>query len=129
MFAIVSEYYEGFLSQPIQDDSIVERDPLGGLEQAIKLGVGSSLFLGVALLGFMKSNGLIWLIKYYPRPFITHSPSPYPPTLVSPSVGLGGPLSEPLEPRIHLHKQQNRDQHELPFFSSSAVISNVWGGR
>jgi hypothetical protein len=59
MFAIVSEYYEGFLSQPIQDDSIVERDPLGGLEQAIKLGVGSSLFLGAALLGFMKSNGLI----------------------------------------------------------------------
>ena len=68
MFAIVSEYYEGFLSQPIQDDSLhtciyiyvfPERDPLGGLEQAIKLGVGSSLFLGVALLGFMKSNGLI----------------------------------------------------------------------
>ncbi|GMH60852.1 hypothetical protein TrLO_g13632 [Triparma laevis f. longispina] len=52
------EYYSGFLTQPIDED-LTERDPLGGLEQAVKLGIGSSVILGLLFGGFMISNGLI----------------------------------------------------------------------
>lgn len=51
------EYYSGFLSSPIQDETVAERG--SGLEQAVKLGGGVVLVLVVLLAGFMASNGLL----------------------------------------------------------------------
>ena len=51
------EYYGGFLSSPIQDETVAERG--SGLEQALKLGGGVVVVLVVLVLGFMASNGLI----------------------------------------------------------------------
>ncbi|KAJ1459709.1 hypothetical protein M885DRAFT_510914 [Pelagophyceae sp. CCMP2097] len=53
------EYYEGFLESPIIDPSLVERDPNGGLDQALKLGATASAVLALLFVGFMKSNGLL----------------------------------------------------------------------
>ena len=52
------EYYKGFLDQSLGED-ITERDPMGGLDQALKLGGGATVLLGVLFLLFMQSNGLI----------------------------------------------------------------------
>lgn len=54
-----AEYYKGFVESPIQDDGLPERDPLGGLEQALKLGAGATGVLGLLTVGFMASNGLL----------------------------------------------------------------------
>jgi len=51
------EYYSGFLSSPIQDETVAERG--SGLEQALKLGGGFALALVALFVGFMASNGLI----------------------------------------------------------------------
>lgn len=51
------EYLEGFLSSPIQDESVAERG--SGLEQALKLGGFFAIGLAVLFLGFMASNGLL----------------------------------------------------------------------
>ncbi len=51
------EYYSGFLSSPIQDETVAERG--SGLEQALKLGGGVVLVLLVFFAVFMASNGLI----------------------------------------------------------------------
>ena len=51
------EYLDGFLSSPIQDDSVAERG--SGLEQALKLGGGVAAILVALFLGFMASNGLL----------------------------------------------------------------------
>ena len=51
------DYYSGFLSSPIQDETVAERG--SGLEQALKLGGGVVLVLIVLFAGFMASNGLI----------------------------------------------------------------------
>ena len=51
------EYLEGFISSPIQDDSVPERGT--GLEQAIKLSAGVAVVLLALFLGFMASNGLL----------------------------------------------------------------------
>lgn len=51
------EYLEGFISSPIQDESVAERG--SGLEQALKLGGYFTVGLGVLFLGFMASNGLL----------------------------------------------------------------------
>lgn len=51
------EYYSGFLSSPIQDETVAERG--SGLEQALKLGGGVVLLLTALFVGFMASNGLI----------------------------------------------------------------------
>ena len=53
-----SEYYKGFLETPI-DEFDAERDPNGGLDQALKLGGGATVVLGALFLGFMASNGLL----------------------------------------------------------------------
>lgn len=51
------EYLDGFISSPIQDESVAERG--SGLEQALKLGGFFAIGLGVLFLGFMASNGLL----------------------------------------------------------------------
>ena len=51
------EYYKGFLSSPIQDETVAERG--SGLEQALKLGGGVVVVLIVLVVGFLASNGLI----------------------------------------------------------------------
>ena len=51
------DYYDGFLSSPIQDETVAERG--SGLEQALKLGGGFAAVLAVLFVGFMASNGLI----------------------------------------------------------------------
>ena len=51
------EYYSGFISSPIQDETVAERG--SGLEQALKLGGGVLFVLVFLVLGFMASNGLI----------------------------------------------------------------------
>ena len=51
------EYYKGFLSSPIQDETVAERG--SGLEQALKLGGGVIVVLVVLVVGFLASNGLI----------------------------------------------------------------------
>lgn len=51
------EYLDGFISSPIQDESVAERG--SGLEQALKLGGFFTIGLGVLFLGFMASNGLL----------------------------------------------------------------------
>mmetsp|Transcript_24584 Transcript_24584/g.67857 ORF Transcript_24584/g.67857 Transcript_24584/m.67857 type:complete len:126 (+) Transcript_24584:175-552(+) len=51
------EYYSGFLSSPIQDETVAERGT--GLEQALKLAGGVVLLLVVLVAGFMASNGLL----------------------------------------------------------------------
>lgn len=51
------EYYNGFLSSPIQDETVAERG--SGLEQALKLGGGVILVLIALVAGFMASNGLL----------------------------------------------------------------------
>lgn len=51
------EYYDGFLSSPILDETVAERG--SGLEQALKLGGGVVLVLIVLVAGFMASNGLL----------------------------------------------------------------------
>lgn len=50
------EYLDGFISSPIQDESVAERG--SGLEQALKLSGFFTIGLGVLFLGFMASNGL-----------------------------------------------------------------------
>lgn len=54
-----SQYYEGFLSSPIVDSSVVESDRGDGLDQALTLGAQAAAVLGLLFLGFMKSNGLV----------------------------------------------------------------------
>lgn len=51
------DYYSGFLSSPIQDETVAERG--SGLEQALKLGGGVVVVLVVLVAGFLVSNGLI----------------------------------------------------------------------
>jgi len=51
------EYLGGFLSSPIQDESVAERG--SGLEQALKLGGTVTVVLVALVLGFMASNGLL----------------------------------------------------------------------
>lgn len=51
------KYLKGFLSSPIQDETVTERG--SGLEQALKLGGGITLILVVLVVGFLASNGLI----------------------------------------------------------------------
>jgi hypothetical protein len=51
------EYLEGFISSPIQDDSVAKRG--SGLEQALKLGGSVAVGLLALFLGFMASNGLL----------------------------------------------------------------------
>jgi len=51
------EYLEGFLSSPIQDETIQQRG--SGLEQALKLAGSASIILAVLFIGFMASNGLL----------------------------------------------------------------------
>jgi hypothetical protein len=51
------EYLEGFISSPIQDDSVTERG--SGLEQALKLGGAVAVGLFALFFGFMASNGLL----------------------------------------------------------------------
>ena len=51
------EYYSGFLSSPIEDETVAERG--SGLEQALKLGGGAVLLLTALFVGFMASNGLL----------------------------------------------------------------------
>jgi hypothetical protein len=51
------EYLEGFISSPIQDDTVSERG--SGLEQALKLGGGVALVLIALIFGFLASNGLV----------------------------------------------------------------------
>lgn len=46
-------YYRGFLSTPLEDNRG------DGTEQALKLGAGAAACLGVLLLGFLASNGLL----------------------------------------------------------------------
>ena len=58
------EYLDGFISSPIRasdpsPSASTTSDRGSGLEQAIKLAGGVSLFLIVAIVGFMASNGLI----------------------------------------------------------------------
>jgi len=56
------EYYGGFLSSPLKPDATdADSDQFRqeGLEQAIKLAGGSTVFIGAAFLAFMRSNGLI----------------------------------------------------------------------
>ena len=51
------EYYTGFLSSPIQDETVAERG--NGLEQALKLGGGVLVVLAVLVVAFLASNDLI----------------------------------------------------------------------
>jgi len=51
------DYYGGFLSSPIQDETVAERG--SGLEQALKLGGGAVVVLVALVVGFMASNGLL----------------------------------------------------------------------
>ena len=51
------EYLEGFISSPLQDESVAERG--SGLEQALKLAAGCTVVLGALFIGFMASNGII----------------------------------------------------------------------
>jgi hypothetical protein len=51
------EYIQGFLSSPIQDETLPERG--SGLGQALKLGGGVSVALILLVIGFLASNGLI----------------------------------------------------------------------
>eukprot|EP00980_Cylindrotheca_fusiformis_P014505 scaffold3875_cov123-Cylindrotheca_fusiformis.AAC.25 len=51
------EYLEGFVSSPIQDESVAERG--SGLEQALKLAAAFSVGLVALFLGFMASNDLL----------------------------------------------------------------------
>ena len=53
------EYYEGFLKSDLRDDSINNSERGDGLEQALKLGLYSAGVLGLLLLGFLASNGLL----------------------------------------------------------------------
>jgi hypothetical protein len=48
---------KGFVSSPIQDETVAERG--SGLEQALKLGGGVSLVLVALVVAFLASNGLI----------------------------------------------------------------------
>ena len=52
------EYLEGFISSPIEDQTVPERGT--GLEQALKLGGTVSLALIALFLAFMASNGLLF---------------------------------------------------------------------
>jgi hypothetical protein len=51
------EYLEGFISSPLQDESVAERG--SGLEQALKLAAGCTVVLGALFIGFMASNGIL----------------------------------------------------------------------
>ena len=51
------EYLEGFISSPIQDESVQERG--SGLEQGLKLAGSATIILVALFLGFMASNGLL----------------------------------------------------------------------
>lgn len=50
-------YYEGFLTQPINEQVTEERGD--GTEQAVKFAASSAGVIGVLFLGFMASNGLL----------------------------------------------------------------------
>ena len=50
-------YYEGFLSSPIQDETVAERG--SGLEQALKLAAIFTVGLLVLFVGFLASNELL----------------------------------------------------------------------
>jgi hypothetical protein len=51
------EYLEGFISSPLQDESVAARG--SGLEQAFKLAAGCTVVLGALFVGFMASNGIL----------------------------------------------------------------------
>jgi hypothetical protein len=51
------EYLEGFISSPIQDETVPERGT--GLEQALKLAGAFSIALVALFIAFMVSNGLL----------------------------------------------------------------------
>jgi len=53
------EYFEGFLSSPINDSSVTASSRGDGTEQAIKMAGSTIGFLGILFLGFMASNGLL----------------------------------------------------------------------
>ena len=50
-------YYQGFLASPVVDKTVADRG--SGVEQAVKLGGGVTVGLGILVLGFMASNGLL----------------------------------------------------------------------
>ena len=50
-------YYEGFLTQPIDESVTVERGD--GTEQAVKFAASSFVVIAFLFLGFMASNGLL----------------------------------------------------------------------
>ena len=50
-------YYEGFLTQPIDENVTAERGD--GTEQAVKFAASSFGVIAVLFLGFMASNGLL----------------------------------------------------------------------
>ena len=53
------EYLDGFLSSPIQDDTINTAERGTGLEQGLKLAGSATVVLVVLFLGFVASNGLL----------------------------------------------------------------------
>ena len=50
-------YYKGFLASPVVDNTVAERG--AGIEQAVKLGGVVTVSLGILVVGFMASNGLL----------------------------------------------------------------------
>ena len=50
-------YYEGFFTQPIDENVTLERGD--GTEQAIKFAASSFVVIAALFLGFMASNGLL----------------------------------------------------------------------
>ena len=54
-----TEYYRGFFTSDLQDPSINTTQRGDGLDQAIKLGSYTAVFLGVLVAAFLASNGLL----------------------------------------------------------------------
>ena len=50
-------YYKGFLASPVVDNTVAERG--SGIEQAVKLGGVVTVSLGILVVGFLASNGLL----------------------------------------------------------------------
>jgi hypothetical protein len=52
------EYYQGFFSSPLKDESVASSSRGDGVEQALKLGGSAMLFLTALTLAFLKSNNV-----------------------------------------------------------------------
>ena len=52
-------YYKGFFTSDLQDSSINTSQRGDGLDQALKIGSYTAVFLGVLVVAFLASNGLI----------------------------------------------------------------------